>query len=114
MSWGVGWRSSVSFHEHRARWLASAAGLVVVALIAVFVVQPPSANQQVQSPLLGHGAPPVSGASVTPSRFDALSRLAGRWVVLNFFATWCTPAKSSSRSSLGLPPSTAAAMTSSW
>lgn len=81
----------MSFREHRARWLSSGVGLIAIALIAVFAVQPPAANQQVQSALIGHRAPPVSGPSVTPSPFTTLDSLTGRWVIVNFFATWCTP-----------------------
>jgi len=41
-----------------------------------------------RSPLLGKPAPGVAGATVQGGRFD-LGAVRGRWVVVNYFATWC-------------------------
>ncbi|MCU4185759.1 TlpA family protein disulfide reductase [Acidiferrimicrobium sp. IK] len=76
---------------HRARWAALSVGLIVVGLVIVLAVQPSAANRQVQSPLVGNPAPPVAGPSVTPYPFTSLGALGGRWVLVNFFATWCVP-----------------------
>ena len=45
---------------------------------------------EVDSPLVGHPAPALSGTTVAGAPFD-LSSLHGRWVVVNFFASWCPP-----------------------
>jgi len=77
--------------RHRVRWVALGVGAVAVLIVVVLAVQPSAANRQVQSPLIGHPAPPVAGPSVTPYRFASLGALSGRWVLINFFATWCIP-----------------------
>ena len=77
--------------RHRVRWAALAVGTVTALIVVVFAVQPSAANRQVESPLLGRLAPPVTGPSVTPYPFGSLASLRGQWVIVNFFATWCIP-----------------------
>lgn len=79
------------WRRHRTWWTAAGVGIVAVVLVVVLAVQPPAANRPVHSPLIGHPAPPVAGPSVTHSPFSSLAAERGRWVVLNFFATWCIP-----------------------
>ncbi len=64
--------------------------MVVGALIAVLATRPPAPYTEVATPLLGKSAPSVSGATLQGDHF-ALSSLRGRWVLLNFFASWCPP-----------------------
>jgi cytochrome c biogenesis protein CcmG/thiol:disulfide interchange protein DsbE len=64
--------------------------VVVAALIAVLATRPPAAVSEVQSPLVGKPAPPVQGLTVDGTAF-ALPRAPGKFVVLNFFASWCEP-----------------------
>lgn len=74
----------------RARWIAGAVLVVGAGLVAVLATRPPAAATEVNTPLLGHEVPQVSGTTVTGTSFD-LSALRGRWVVVNFFASWCQP-----------------------
>ena len=76
-----------------ARWVAAAVGAPVAALIAIFAVLPPAQDRAAQSPLVGQPAPAIHGPSVTPYPFTSLAALAGRWVLVNFFATWCVPCR---------------------
>jgi peroxiredoxin len=64
--------------------------VVVAGLIAVLATRPPAAVTEVRSPLVGTTAPAVRGVTVSGLPF-ALPRPPGRWVVLNFFASWCQP-----------------------
>ena len=75
---------------HTARWVAGAALVVAAALVALLATRPPFDATEVQTPLVGQAAPPIAGTTVTGASFD-LASLRGRWVVVNFFASWCPP-----------------------
>jgi len=64
--------------------------VVVALLVAVLATRDPSVERQTQSPLLGRLAPEVAGPTLAGGSFD-IDDLRGRWVVVNFFATWCIP-----------------------
>lgn len=74
----------------RARWVAVGVLVVVAGLVAVLATQPSASSLEAGSPLLGRAAPPLVGTTVTGRPFD-LATYRGRWVVVNFFASWCTP-----------------------
>jgi len=59
-------------------------------LVAVLATRPPATSTEADSPLLGKPAPALSGTTLTGGSFD-LSSLRGRWVFVNFFASWCPP-----------------------
>ncbi len=77
-----------------ARKAALAAGLVVVALLALFIYGVANVGNDDAafgpSPLDGELAPAISGATLDGGRYS-LDADRGRWVVVNFFATWCPP-----------------------
>lgn len=59
-------------------------------LVAVLATRDPSVERVTKSPLIGRLAPAIAGATLDGGAFD-LANQRGRWVVVNFFATWCTP-----------------------
>jgi cytochrome c biogenesis protein CcmG, thiol:disulfide interchange protein DsbE len=65
-------------------------GVLVALLAGVLFTRDPSGERATQSPLLGQPAPAIEGPTLDGSAFD-LASLRGRWVVVNFFATWCIP-----------------------
>lgn len=71
------------------RAVAAAVGVVLVGLIAVFVLGSGDAATS-RSPLVGRMAPTLIGSDLDGERID-LKAMAGRWVLVNFFATWCPP-----------------------
>jgi len=73
-----------------ARWVAGIALLVVVAVVAVLATRPSYQAEEALSPLVGRQAPPISATTVTGQHFS-LAAERGRWVILNFFASWCVP-----------------------
>ncbi len=75
---------------HTARWVAGGGLLVAAALVALLATRPPADFTEVQTPLVGQAAPHISATTVTGGSFD-LAALRGRWVVVNFFASWCPP-----------------------
>jgi cytochrome c biogenesis protein CcmG/thiol:disulfide interchange protein DsbE len=78
--------------SRRALWIALAVGLVVALLVAVLATRPSATTVAVQSPLVGKAAPAVDARTIDGERFR-LADLRGRWVVLNWFATWCVPCR---------------------
>lgn len=73
-----------------ARWAAVAVGLVVAVFVGVLATRPPAGDVVAPSPIVGKPAPEVEGPALDGSTVR-LSDLRGRWVVVNFFATWCIP-----------------------
>jgi cytochrome c biogenesis protein CcmG/thiol:disulfide interchange protein DsbE len=65
--------------------------VVVAALIAVFASSKPSAQLNASSPLLGKPAPAISGKSLSGAGAFTLAQYAGKWVLVNFSASWCVP-----------------------
>jgi cytochrome c biogenesis protein CcmG/thiol:disulfide interchange protein DsbE len=65
-------------------------GVLVALLVAVLASRDPSTERVTQSPLIGRLAPPIAGTTLDGGSFD-LAGQRGRWVVVNFFATWCIP-----------------------
>ena len=76
--------------RHRARWVAGSVLVVGVALVVVLATRPPATATEVDSPLVGAPAPALAGTTLAGQAFQ-LSSLAGRWVFVNFFASWCPP-----------------------
>lgn len=65
-------------------------GVLVALLAAVLFTRDPSSERATQSRLLGEPAPAIEGETLDGGSFE-LASLRGRWVVVNFFATWCIP-----------------------
>jgi len=75
---------------HGARWAALAVGVVLLVLIAVLATARTLDSRGISSKLLGQPVPPVAGTTIDGGRFD-IDEHRGKWVVVNYFATWCVP-----------------------
>lgn len=78
--------------RHRSRVVlvaAAAVGLVVVGLI-VLLATSQKPEDSADSPLLGHPAPALVGTTLTGKPFS-LSSYQGKFVLVNFFGSWCQP-----------------------
>lgn len=71
-------------------WIAVAVAVPVAIFVAILATRQPAATRAADSPLLNKPAPDVGGTTIDGKQVR-LADLRGRWVVVNFFATWCTP-----------------------
>lgn len=81
----------VASNSRTAMFVALAVGAIVAALIVVLASLIDDEEGPVaSSPLDGRIAPALVGETIDGASFD-LDDWRGRWVVVNFFATWCPP-----------------------
>ena len=78
--------------SRRVLWIAVAVAVPLCLLVIALANGKPAANRAVQSPLLGKPAPAIEGTTVDGTA-ASLGALKGKWVVVNFFATWCVPCR---------------------
>ena len=69
--------------------VALAVAAVTAILVAVLAAGDPQRGTLIGRSAVGKPAPPISGTTLGGDFFD-LDDQRGRWVVVNFFATWCT------------------------
>lgn len=75
-----------------ARVVAIAVGVASVALVVVLATRPSAASRTAASPLVGKPAPEITAPTIDGDTVR-LATYRGRWVVVNFFATWCIPCR---------------------
>jgi len=73
-------------------WIAVAVAVPLTLLVIALANGEPAATRAVRSPLVGKPAPAIEGTTVDGNR-ATLADLEGKWVVVNFFATWCVPCR---------------------
>ena len=76
----------------RVLWIAVAVAVPVTLLVLALANGQPAATRAVKSPLVGKPAPDIAGTTVDGDE-ASLAGLEGKWVVVNFFATWCVPCR---------------------
>jgi cytochrome c biogenesis protein CcmG/thiol:disulfide interchange protein DsbE len=77
--------------RHPVRWVAGGVLAVLVVVGVVLATRTPQEATAVASPLLGRAAPAFTGADLSNGAPVSLASLRGRYVVVNFFASWCIP-----------------------
>jgi cytochrome c biogenesis protein CcmG/thiol:disulfide interchange protein DsbE len=65
---------------------------LVAILVAVLATRDSSQERSTHSPLIGNVAPTVAGTTIDGQEISAADHR-GRWLVVNFFASWCTPCR---------------------
>ena len=78
--------------RHTARWAAITLGVVLLLFVGVLATRKSAADKQAESPLLGKPAPSLTGTGLDGSGVS-LASMHGKWVVVNFMASWCVPCR---------------------
>src|SRR5690349_7427593 len=73
-----------------APWIAGAVGVVVLLLVVVLATRPPVTDREQESPLVGQAVPALTGTTLDGSSYN-IDTQRGKWVLVNFFASWCAP-----------------------
>src|SRR5204863_7124973 len=76
--------------RHSARWAAIVIGVVVLLFVVLLATRKSAKSGKADSPLLGRAAPAIAGTAVDGTAVN-LAQFKGRYVVVNFFASWCIP-----------------------
>jgi cytochrome c biogenesis protein CcmG, thiol:disulfide interchange protein DsbE len=76
--------------RHTARWVTGGLLVVLVVVSVVLATRPTQQATAVQSPLDGGPAPAISATTFSGAHVS-LASLRGRYVFVNFFASWCPP-----------------------
>ncbi|MGI8756554.1 MAG: TlpA family protein disulfide reductase [Acidimicrobiales bacterium] len=73
------------------RTAALVVGVVAALLVVLLVTRKPAEDRTSASPVVGRNAPALAGKAVIGTAFDIGAN--DRWLVVNFFATWCVPCR---------------------
>ncbi len=84
--------AAVTRPRRRARWIAIGVAVAMIALVGALATRKPASERVANSPLLGRSAPAINGKTIDGTDFS-LESLRGKWVLVNYFATWCVPCR---------------------
>ena len=71
-------------------FIAITVGIVLLLLVVVLFTRKAADSKTAFTPLQDKPVPEVTGTALNGAPFD-IDQYRGRWLVVNFFATWCVP-----------------------
>jgi len=81
--------------SHLVLWVSLSVAAALAVLVAVLATSGPAQQENADSPLIGRPAPAIKGplltGGTTGGNVVTLASLAGKWVLVNFAASWCVP-----------------------
>lgn len=86
----AGGEPSAPRRSHTVLYVTLSLAAVVALLVGVLATRKPASDRPVYSALINKPAPDITGKTIDGRQFQ-LSQFSGKWVLVNFFATWCTP-----------------------
>jgi cytochrome c biogenesis protein CcmG/thiol:disulfide interchange protein DsbE len=72
--------------------VSAVVAVLAIGFVAVLATREPATDRRRDSPLIGRVVAPLAGETLAGGNFD-IDDQRGRWVVVNFFATWCVPCR---------------------
>ncbi len=87
---GNGVQKSNKRSRKTIRIIATVMGICFVGFAILLATRKPVSMQSVASPLINRTAPPISGTSLDGNKVS-LASYPGQFILVNFFASWCTP-----------------------
>ncbi len=74
-------------------WISLGVAVALAVLVTVLATSGSSGQQSARSPLIGKPAPAIKGPSILGGPAVQLSAYTGKWVLVNFAASWCVPCR---------------------
>lgn len=78
--------------SRRVSWVALGVAVVLAGFFVILAIAKPDEGDQLGPQVKNFAAPTLVTETIDGTPFD-LSQHRGRWVVLNFIASWCVPCK---------------------
>lgn len=75
--------------SHTVLYASVAVGVIVALLVVLLITRDNAEDRSTESQVLGKVAPALSGEAIQGEAFDIGA--SDRWLLVNFFATWCVP-----------------------
>jgi cytochrome c biogenesis protein CcmG, thiol:disulfide interchange protein DsbE len=77
--------------SHLVLWASLGVAVALAVLLAVLATSGPASQVNASSPLIGKPAPAINGPNLLGGPAVNLYSYAGKWVLVNFAASWCVP-----------------------